>query len=66
VVVRAELRRLENHLEVRVAAGLLDAGDLAHHACVVARQEGLARDHHVDLLSPRRHRILGVAELGVE
>ena len=66
VVVGAELGRLQDHLEVRVAAVLLDRDDLLHHAGVVAGQERLARDHHVDLVGAGRDRVLGVAELGFE
>ncbi len=66
MVVGAELRRLEDHLQVRVAAGLLDPLDLAHHPDIVTREERLTRDHHVDLIGAGRDGVLGVTELGVE
>ena len=49
-----------------VAAGLLHAHDLLHHARVVARQERLARDDHVDLVGAGGDRLLGVAQLDLE
>ena len=50
VVVRAELARLEDHLEVRVAARLLHADDLVEDLRVAAREERAAVDDHVDLV----------------
>src|SRR4051794_23093536 len=50
VVVRPELAGLEDHLQVRPAARLLDAHDLVVDLRVAARQEGAAVDHHVDLV----------------
>ena len=50
VVVRAELARLEDDLEVRVAARLLHADDLVEHLRVAAREERAAVDDHVDLV----------------
>ena len=50
VVVRPELARLEDDLQVRVAAGLLDADDLVEDLRVAAREERAAVDDHVDLV----------------
>src|SRR5438045_659993 len=51
VVVRTELARLENDLQVRAAAAhLLHANDLVVHLGVTAREEGPAVDDHVDLV----------------
>ena len=50
VVVGDELAGLEDHLEVRFAARLLDRGDLVEHLGELAREEGAAVDHHVDLV----------------
>ena len=66
VVVAAQLGGLEDHLQVGVAAGLAHAHDLLLHAGVVAGQERLARDHHVDLVRARGDRVLGVAQLDVQ
>jgi hypothetical protein len=51
---------------VGVAAGLLDPHDLLHHAVILAREEGLARDDHVDLVGAGGHSVLGVAQLDLE
>ena len=61
VVERLELAGLEDHLEVRLAAGLLDRDDLVEDRAVVAGQEGAAVDDHVDLVGARldRRRVLG-------
>jgi hypothetical protein len=66
VVVRAELRGLEDHLQVGVAADVLHADYLLHHPRVVTREERLARDDHVDLVGAGGHGVLGVAQLHVE
>ena len=66
VVVRAELRDLEDHLQVRLAARLLDAHDLVVDLGVAARQERAPVDHHVDLVGAHRHSVLDVAHLDVE
>ena len=66
MVVGAELGRLQDHLEVCVAAALLDRDDLVLHAGVVAGEKRLARDHHVDLVGAGGDRILGVAQFGLE
>ena len=50
VVVRAELADLEDHLQVRVAAGLLHVHDLVEDLRVAAGEERAAVDHHVDLV----------------
>ena len=50
VVVGAELAGLEDHLQVRLAAGLLDAHDLVVDLRVAAGEERAAVDHHVDLV----------------
>ena len=50
VVVGAELAGLEDHLQVRLAAGLLHADDLVVDLRVAAGEEGAAVDHHVDLV----------------
>ena len=50
VVVRAELAHFEDHLQVGVAAGLLDLHDLVVHLGVAAGEECAAVDHHVHLV----------------
>src|SRR3954469_6573956 len=50
VVVGDELAGLQDHLEVRVAGGLADRGDLVEDEAVPAGEEGAAVDHHVDLV----------------
>src|SRR5436190_1297699 len=52
VVVRTELTRLEDHLQVLVSDGLLDLDDLVVDLRVAAGEEGAAVDHHVDLVGP--------------
>src|SRR6266849_1273467 len=54
VVVRAELTRLEDHLEVRGPACLLDGDDLLVDLLVVAGEKRAAVDHHVHLVRARR------------
>ena len=57
VRVGRQLGGLQDHLQVRVPARLLDGRDLARHPRVVARQVRLARDHHVDLGRARGDRL---------
>ena len=52
VVVAGELAGLEDHLEVRAPARLLDRRDLVVHLAVAAGEERAAVDHHVDLGAP--------------
>ena len=66
VVVGDELAGLQDDLEVRVAAGLLDGDDLVEHLEVAAGQEGAAVDHHVDLVGAGGDRVPRVGELDLE
>src|SRR5216683_3073750 len=63
VVVRAELTRLEDHLEVRGPACLLDGDDLLVDLLVVAGEKRAAVDHHVHLVRARRDRVLDLGNL---
>ena len=63
MVVRPQLGGLKNHIQVRVAACVLDPRDLTHDAKIVTGEERLARDHHVDLIGSGCDRILGVTQL---
>ena len=65
VVERLELARLEDDLEVGVAAGGLDRHDLVEHGRVVARQEGATVDDHVDLVGAGLDRRARLGELDV-
>ena len=66
VVVGAELARLQDHLEVRLAGRLLDGGDLVVDLLVVTAQEGAAVDDHVHLVGARRHRLPRLGKLHLE
>ena len=58
-----ELAGLEDDLEVRVAARVLDLDDLVEHGRVVAREERAAVDDHVDLVGAGRDRRLDLGDL---
>ena len=66
VVVRAELARLEDHLEVGVADGLLDLAHLLEDLRVVAGEEGAPVDDHVDLVRAGLDGATGLLHLEVE
>ena len=66
VVVRAELAGLEDHLQVRGAAGLLHLDDLVVDLGVAAGEERAAVDHHVDLVGAERNRLTHIRELDRE
>ena len=66
VVEGPELAGLEDHLEVRVPAGLADRDDLLEHRRVVAGEECAAVDDHVDLVGPGRDGGPRLGELDVE
>src|SRR6185503_8810797 len=55
----------EDHLQVRVATGVLDLDDLVEDRRVVAGQERAAVDDHVDLVRARGHRRLDLGDLDV-
>ena len=61
VVVRDQLAGLQDHLEVRVAARLLDRDDLLVDLGVPPGEEGPAVDHHVDLARAGAYRGRDVA-----
>ena len=63
VVVRLELARLENDLQLGLTARFLDRRDLVEDLAEVAREERAAVDHHVDLVRASRHRALDVRDL---
>ncbi len=63
VVVRLELARLEDDLEVRLAARLLDLDDLVEHGPVVAGEERATIDDHVDLVGAGFDRLAGLGIL---
>ncbi len=62
----AELAGLEDHLQVRDPARLLDADDLVDDLRVAAREERAPVDHHVDLVGAERHGIAHVCQLDVD
>ena len=66
VVVGAELAGLEDHLQMRGAARLLDPDDLVDDLRVAAGEEGAAVDHHVDLVGAELDRLAHVGELDVD
>ena len=66
VVVRPELARLQDHLQVCVAAGLLHLDDLVVDLRVAAGEESAAVDHHVDLVGAQLDGCAHVGELHLE
>ncbi len=66
MVVGRQLGRLEDHLQVRVPARLLDLRDLLDDARVVAGQVRLAGDHHVDLVRAGGDRLARVLQAHLE
>ncbi len=65
-VERTEFAGLEDDLEMRVAAGLLDGRDLVEDEAVIAGEERAARDHHVDLIGALIDRHARIFEFHVE
>ena len=65
VVVRLELARLEDHLQVGGITRILDLDDLLENRQVIAAQEGAPVDHHIDLVGACSNRFPGFRHLQV-
>src|SRR5258706_10425576 len=62
-VVSPELARLQNHLQMRIAARLFHGNDLVVNLLVVAGQESAAVDDHVHLVRARGYGLFGLGDL---